>query len=373
MNVSRFLWLIITIAVMFLGGVVAATFFPTAMTWAYEKLTSQTGDNAPDYSGLFPRVGAFVFGSLLLGLLGLYVQHRMVSLSKRWGTMSAGDKVTVFIAVLTGVAVSIPFHMLLFAFGPFATGLGFVLTLILVAVSYAMLRGMQDVLPWNKISGAKRGYYKVFDTSVIIDGRVYEVARAGFIDGKIYIPDFVLKELQNIADSQEPHRRQRGRRGLDMLKNLRLEVDVEIGTHDKLAGDMREPVDTRLVRLSKNLGALLVTNDFNLNKVAQVQDVKVLNINDLAMALRPIYLPNDNLQLEIERPGSQPEQGVGFLEDGTMVVVDHADHLIGQTVNVRITQVHQSAAGKMLFAILEEEADESTERNKERYHENNRQ
>jgi hypothetical protein len=138
---SRFFWLFVIMMMMLMGGIAAATFFPTAMTWAYEKLTSQTGDNAPDYSGLFPRVGAFVFGSLLLGLLGLYVQHRMISLSNRWGTMSAGDKVTVFVAVLTGVAVSIPFHMLLFAFGPFATGLGFVLTLILVAVSYAMLRG----------------------------------------------------------------------------------------------------------------------------------------------------------------------------------------------------------------------------------------
>ncbi|RMG22789.1 MAG: TRAM domain-containing protein, partial [Armatimonadetes bacterium] len=193
---------------------------------------------------------------------------------------------------------------------------------------------------------------KIFDTNVIIDGRIGEVVRTGFVDGKIYIPQFVINELQKVADSADPNKRQRGRRGLDMLKILRADHEVEIGTLDHLAPD-NGSVDERLVALARALGAKLVTNDFNLNKVAQVHGVQVLNVNDLALSLRPIFLPGDTLEVIVERPGSQPGQGVGFLEDGTMVVIEQAAELVGSKVEARVTQIHQSAAGRMIFAQVE--------------------
>jgi uncharacterized protein YacL len=212
---------------------------------------------------------------------------------------------------------------------------------------------MQEAMPWS--SGiARNSRLRVIDTSVVIDGRIYEVCKAGFLDGKFYIPQFVINELQAIADSHDPNRRQRGRRGLDLLKHLQASFEVEVGTQDRLAGDASDPVDTRLIQLAKELGASLVTNDFNLNKVAQVHGVRVLNINDLAMAMRPVFLPGDTMWVQIERPGSQQGQGVGYLEDGTMIVVEHGEEHLGERAEVHVTQIHQSAAGRMIFATLDQ-------------------
>jgi uncharacterized protein YacL len=199
----------------------------------------------------------------------------------------------------------------------------------------------------------RRTNLKVFDTSVIIDGRFYDVCRAGFLEGRFYVPQFVVEELQHIADSHEPNRRQRGRRGLDMLSNLQNTYDVVVGIEDRLGGNSEDPVDSRLVALAKALGASLITNDFNLSKVARLQDVPVMNLNDLAMALRPVFLPGDNVTVEIEKVGSQAGQGIGYLDDGTMLVVENGEYHIGERIDAHVTQVHQSAAGRMIFGTIE--------------------
>lgn len=350
----RGLWLMVW---MLAGGALVGTGLPVLMESVYRALSRLQGkgiEDMPQFRQPVTASASFLAGSIVFGLLGAVIIRKIEDAIYRWETLSNADKITLFAGVFIGVLVSIPFHVLAFAFGPLAVAGSFVLMIILIWLSIAILRGMQDSMPWSSASG-KRGNIKIFDTNVIIDGRVYEVCKAGFIEGKIYIPKFVLNELQVIADSHDPNRRQRGRRGLDMLRNLQGTFEIEVGVHDRLAGESSEPVDTRLVHLAQALGAQLVTNDFNLNKVAQVQGIPVLNINDLAMAMRPVFLPGDTLTVEIERNGSQPGQGVAYLEDGTMVVVEHGEHHIGERAEVQVTQVHQSAAGRMIFATIEGE------------------
>lgn len=329
------------------GGFLASRLLPPLLAATYKQVGVE-----PDYAlGPFPVFSTFVFGAVIGGLAGLWLVTFVTGVANRWETMTAADKATIFAGVLVGVAISIPFHMLFFAFGPLYLGVSFLLMFVLVAISTGMLRGMQEALPWSGRT-ARTSSIKIFDTNVIIDGRIGEVVRTGFLDGKIYIPQFVINELQRVADSADANKRQRGRRGLDMLKILRADHDVEIGTLDHLAPD-NGSVDERLVALARALHAKLVTNDFNLNKVAQVHGVPVLNVNDLALSLRPVFLPGDTCEVVVERAGSQPGQGVGFLEDGTMVVIEQAADLIGSKVEAKVTQIHQSAAGRMIFAQFE--------------------
>jgi uncharacterized protein YacL len=194
---------------------------------------------------------------------------------------------------------------------------------------------------------------KVLDTSVIIDGRIADIAEAGFVDGVIVVPEFVLRELQTVADSTDGSKRQRGRRGLDMLQRMQSNaaIDVQIVPDD--FPSIRE-VDLKLLELAKKWGAKVVTNDFNLNKVAHLHHVDVLNINDLANALKPVVLPGERMTVTILKEGKEFNQGVGYLDDGTMVVVDHARKLIGKSVDIAVTSVLQTASGKMIFGKLEE-------------------
>ncbi len=194
---------------------------------------------------------------------------------------------------------------------------------------------------------------KVLDTSVIIDGRVADIAEAGFIDGTMVVPEFVLRELQTVADSTDSSRRQRGRRGLDMLQRMQSNPNIQV----QIVGDdfpsIRE-VDLKLLELAKKWEAKVVTNDFNLNKVAHLHHVEVLNINDLANALRPVVLPGEKMNVLILKEGKEYNQGVGYLDDGTMVVVDHARKMIGKAVEISVTSVLQTASGKMIFGKMEE-------------------
>jgi uncharacterized protein YacL len=196
------------------------------------------------------------------------------------------------------------------------------------------------------------GSNKIFDTSVIIDGRIAEVAEAGFLDGPVIIPRFVLWELQSIADAPEPARRNRGRRGLDMLKRLQENGDIEVKIVEDDYPRLKE-VDQKLVELAKNYKGKIVTNDFNLNKLAAVQGVATLNINELANAVKPVVLPGELMRVLIQKEGKEHEQGVAYLDDGTMVVVDNARHLISKKVDISVTSVIQTAAGKMIFGKLE--------------------
>ena len=194
---------------------------------------------------------------------------------------------------------------------------------------------------------------KVLDTSVIIDGRIADIAEAGFIDGMMVVPEFVLRELQVVADSTDSSKRQRGRRGLDMLQRMQSNTKILVQIVPDDFPSIRE-VDLKLLELAKKWDAKVVTNDFNLNKVAHLHHVEVLNINDLANALKPVVLPGERMTVLILKEGKEYNQGVGYLDDGTMVVVDHARKLIGKAIEISVTSVLQTASGKMIFGKLDE-------------------
>jgi len=193
-----------------------------------------------------------------------------------------------------------------------------------------------------------RKNYKVLDTSVIIDGRIADVCETGFIDGMLIIPQFVLRELQLIADSSDSQKRNRGRRGLDILQRMQKMATIHVQIVEDDFPNLRE-VDLKLIELAKLYEAKIVTNDFNLNKVAQLQGLPVLNINELANALKPVVLPGEIMQVFILKEGKEYNQGVAYLDDGTMVVVDNAKKMISKTIDISVTSVLQTTAGKMIF------------------------
>jgi uncharacterized protein YacL len=189
---------------------------------------------------------------------------------------------------------------------------------------------------------------KILDTSVVIDGRILDIADTHFIDGPLILPNFVLREIQLISDSSDPIKRARGRRGLDMLNKLQRKGSIEVKITYTDYTDTRE-VDAKLIKLARDTGGKLVTNDFNLNKVAELQGVKVLNLNNLANALKPVVLPGEELTIQVIKEGKDENQGIGYLEDGTMVVIENGGHLVGKDVKVSVTSIIQTAAGKMIF------------------------
>ncbi|MFM8440366.1 MAG: PIN/TRAM domain-containing protein [Acidobacteriota bacterium] len=205
---------------------------------------------------------------------------------------------------------------------------------------------------------AKKTDYRILDTSTIIDGRIADVAETGFLGGTLIVPQFVLTELQQVADSSDSSKRQRGRRGLDMLQRLRNNSKLDVQIIETDFPHVKE-VDLKLIELGKQLEAVIVTNDFNLNKVSQLRGVQVLNINELANALKPVVLPGEAMRVFILKEGKEQNQGVAYLDDGTMVVVDNARKLIGKTADVAVTSVLQTTAGKMIFGRLWDEAHSS--------------
>ncbi|WP_216831107.1 PIN/TRAM domain-containing protein [Alkalihalobacterium elongatum] len=195
-------------------------------------------------------------------------------------------------------------------------------------------------------SGARM---KLLDTSVIIDGRIADICKTGFLEGTLIIPEFVLEELQHIADSSDVLKRNRGRRGLDILNKIQKELPIKVEIYE---GDFEEiqEVDSKLVKLAKLLSGIVVTNDFNLNKVCELQGVSVLNINDLANAVKPVVLPGEELNVQVIKDGKEHNQGVAYLDDGTMIVVEGGRDYIGKQIDVIVTSVLQTSAGRMIFA-----------------------
>ncbi|WP_343345575.1 PIN/TRAM domain-containing protein [Terrisporobacter petrolearius] len=189
---------------------------------------------------------------------------------------------------------------------------------------------------------------KVLDTSVIIDGRIADICRTGFVEGKLIIPKFVLNELQHIADSSDDLKRVRGRRGLDILNIIQKELDIEVEITEKDFDDIPE-VDSKLLKLAQVMNGKVVTNDYNLNKVAQFQGVEVLNINELANAVKPVAIPGEEMVAQVVKEGKESNQGVAYLDDGTMIVVEGGRKHIGETINVLVTSVLQTSAGRMIF------------------------
>jgi len=203
-------------------------------------------------------------------------------------------------------------------------------------------------------SAGRKDSYKVLDTSVIIDGRVADVCETGFLEGTLIVPQFVLRELQQIADSSDNLKRNRGKRGFDVLQRIQRIPKVNVQIHDLDFPQLRE-VDRKLIEVAKVLGGKVVTNDYNLNKVAELSGVPVLNINELAQSLKPVVLPGEAMHVHVLKEGKEHGQGVAYLDDGTMVVVDHGKRYLGQSVEVMVTSVLQTTAGRMIFTRPKDE------------------
>lgn len=214
------------------------------------------------------------------------------------------------------------------------------------------MRGKDEfnlVIPYVRLTRQDVGTELIIlDTSVIIDGRIADISQTKFIEGKFIIPRFVLKELQQIADSKDSLKRNRGRRGLDILNKIQKNPHIDVRIHEE---DFAEPaeVDAKLIKLANVLNAKIFTNDYNLSKVAEIQGIKVLNINELANALKPIVLPGEVLEVKVIKEGKEYNQGIGYLDDGTMIVVENGRHLLGKTVQTTVTSVLQTTAGRMIF------------------------
>ena len=234
-------------------------------------------------------------------------------------------------------------------------------TLLLLMAYVGLVLGANkgDLLNLGAVGGLfntekqPRKNFKVLDTSAIIDGRIADVCETSFIDGTLVIPQFVLRELQRVADSSDPLKRNRGRRGLDILQRMQKMSNTTVQIVDEDFPQLRE-VDLKLIELARAYEGKIVTNDFNLNKVAQLQGVPVLNINELANALKPVVLPTEIMRVFILKEGKEYNQGVAYLDDGTMVVVDNAKKMISKTIDISVTSVLQTAAGKMIFGKYNE-------------------
>jgi len=303
------------------------------------------------------RLLSSVLGTLIaLLIIGFEMRVRQASLKTLIGA-AVGSILGIVGAFLIGVLISIqkekavPAEMQTFITISLAFFMGYIGLMVGAAKGeFIDLSALGGIFSDKTV---KRDY-KVLDTSVIIDGRIADVAETGFLGGTLIIPNFILTELQQIADSPDSSKRQRGRRGLDMLQRLRnnSKLDIQIVETDFPA--VKE-VDLKLIELGKQLDAVIVTNDFNLNKVSQLRGVSVLNINELANALKPVVLPGEAMRVFILKEGKEYNQGVAYLDDGTMVVVDNARRLIGKTTDIAVTSVLQTTAGKMIFGRLWEE------------------
>lgn len=232
-----------------------------------------------------------------------------------------------------------------------------ILTLIFCYLGMTLaIRGKDEfslIIPYVKFTRQDRSDdITILDTSVIIDGRIADLCNTKFIGGRFIVPRFVLRELQQIADSSDSLKRNRGRRGLDILNKVQKNPNIDVKIHEEDFPELIE-TDTKLVKLAKLLNGRVFTNDYNLNKIAELQGVVVLNVNELANALKPVMLPGEEIELKIIKEGKESNQGIGYLDDGTMIVVEGGRHLIGQTKKVLVTSILQTAAGRMIFAKLE--------------------
>ncbi len=223
-----------------------------------------------------------------------------------------------------------------------------------MGLTLAWLKEEEIKLSYMASTGLKaesKSPYKILDTSVIIDGRIADIAETGFLEGVLVVPKFVLNELHQVADSSDPLKRSRGRRGLDILNNMKASKKAVIKITEEDYPDTPE-VDSKLLKLARYMNAVIVTNDFNLNKVAEFEGVEILNINELSNAVKPVVLPNEELRITVIKEGKDQNQGIAYLDDGTMIVIDNGKDFIGQEVNVVVTSILQTPAGRMIFTQM---------------------
>ncbi len=229
--------------------------------------------------------------------------------------------------------------------------LGLVVCYVCISLLMQTKNDFRFIIPYVEFAKEVKGLKPcIMDTSVVIDGRIADVVETNIIDGKLIMPKFVIGELQAIADSSDRLRRGRGRRGLDILNRMRANTNIDMEIYDlELPEFADQPVDLKLIVLAKHLQGKLITNDYNLNKIAKLQGVPVINFNDLANALKPVFLPGEHIEVRIIKAGEEPGQGVGYLEDGTMVVIEGGRDFINENINVSVTSVLQTSAGRMVF------------------------
>ena len=304
-----------------------------------------------------PIAGA-VTGVFLVPAAQALFEAELASVERSIERLAPGELVGGAIGLTTGLVIAFLAKSVLFEFITFAGPTGGYIAIVLylvISLFAAYLGARVGAKQRVTLGGFARsaepahpgGVAKIIDTSVIIDGRILEIVQAGFLEGPLVLPRFVLRELQLIADSGDSLKRTRGRRGLDVLTKLQQIATLEIVERDF---DDIAQVDAKLVRLAQERGGKLVTNDFNLNRVAHVEGVAVLNINELANAVKPVLLPGEELRVAVIKEGKEPHQGVGYLDDGTMIVIENGRRLIGETVDVSVTSALQTMAGRMIFA-----------------------
>lgn len=350
---------IFNIVMAIIGFSLGATLMP--LVWALFNLNSNQWLNNEVTNGL---IGAIIF--IIISIFTFrYVGRAIRRVEKFISEQSLQDlvfgSIGIIVGLLLGALASIPLYSLKIAL------LNILLpALIMLVLGYFGFRvGTTKTEEWRKLFAprAKKGAedvlerkitdnyhkYKILDTSVIIDGRIYDVAKTGFIEGTLLIPNFVLYELQYIADSGDSLKRVRGRRGLDILNALQKEENISVEMYE---GDFEEiqEVDSKLIKLAKMLDGIVVTNDYNLNKVSEFQNVPVFNINALANAIKPVVIPGETMDVLVMKDGTEREQGVAYLDDGTMVVVEDGKHFMNKRINVIVTSALQTAAGRMIFA-----------------------
>lgn len=356
MIILRGLWSLFG-ATMTLVGVILANYVAEVIL----RMPSLEGVDQRD-EVLF-RIGFNFVGGLLGFLVGLVAFRKLVSWVNRMETVPLLDKVSAALGILIGLVVAI------LASTPFAAieGIGIPIRIfacmvgIILGVGFAMSAKEQIIYAFPGLApervtglppGASRA--KMLDTNIIIDGRIADIGATGFLEGPILIPGFVLQELRHIAGSSDSLKRARGRRGLDMLNRLKQLDMIEVQVFEDYPKqlDMNEEVDQRLVSLADLLGATVVTNDYSVNEIAKLKNVPALNVNELANAMKPVYLPGEDMLITVVKEGKEHGQGIAYLDDGTMVVVENGAQELGQTVSVVVTSVLQTAAGKMIFTDL---------------------
>ena len=313
-------------------------------------------------------LGALIFFLLSL-LLAKYIAAGIRKIEEKLSELSLTyllfGAIGSIIGLMIGVIVSIPFYNWDI---PFINGIAPILVMALLGYLGFQI-GTTRIEEWKKIFSYKSKKtepveeqqmldrkiadhfhkYKILDTSVIIDGRIYDIAKTGFLEGVLLIPNFVLYELQYIADSGDSLKRVRGRRGLDILNALQKEEGIAVEMYEGDFDDISE-VDSKLIKLAKILDGIVVTNDYNLNKVSEFQNVPVLNINALANAVKPVVIPGETMNVLVVKAGTERQQGVAYLDDGTMVVVEDGQHYMNEHIQVVVTSALQTAAGRMIFA-----------------------
>lgn len=354
---------VINILFVLAGTTLGISLLPLAWTAIGQEKSMWLNNNVTN--GL---IGAIIFFLLSLLLAG-YISTAITKIEKKLSEFSLMyllfGTVGTILGLVLGAILAIPFYNWDI---PFLKG--FMPIILMVILGYFGFRiGTSRIEEWKKLFSIKSKKaepqveqqmlerrvedhfhkYKILDTSVIIDGRIYDITKSGFLEGVILIPNFVLYELQYIADSGDSLKRVRGRRGLDILNALQKEEGIAVEMYDGDFEDISE-VDSKLIKLAKMLDGIIVTNDYNLNKVSEFQNVPVLNINALANAVKPVVIPGEDMEVLVVKAGTERQQGVAYLDDGTMVVVEDGQHYMNERIQVVVTSALQTAAGRMIFA-----------------------